>query len=93
MFQPRISHAELIEDGSGAPAIVEACGMTWAFDCRGGLIEVRSLMPNVRKGKLERASRLVAQAAYVDWLQENATPSWTARNRAWYKEGPADLVS
>jgi len=93
MFEPRISHAELIEDGSGAPAIIEAAGLTWAFDCRGGLIEARSLQPNVQRGKRERMSRLIAQSAYVGWLQQHATASWTARNRAWYAEGIATLVS
>ena len=93
MFEPRISHAELLEDGSGAPAIIEAAGLTWAFDCKGGLVEARSLQPNVVRGKRERMSRLIAQAAYVGWLQQNATPTWTARNQAIYREGIATLVS
>lgn len=75
---------QVYDDASGAPAVIEALGVVYAFDYLGGLKCrcIRPLSGTVIRAQMERAANEAHEAYSV--LLEGLGAEWIERNLAMY---------
>lgn len=82
-FVARVTYFESYSDASGAPALIECCGVRWAFDCLGEVRPSLSRGVNHLPASLRKRSLELATKAYEARIAELGA-EWHSTNKALY---------